>query len=158
MAKHRVGRGNSAVAREREVESSAHAMAFDGSDDRGGVACDRVHERLSHGGELVGLGPGQRGDFVQVGADGEKVGIAGDDERCGVVAQFVEGGGQGEHAGAAEPVGAVGGGKPEEPGWGSGLGLEELRRHGNMMHYLDELEARFFAGAREKAGPSLRSG
>lgn len=56
MAKHRVGRGNSAMTGERQVESSAHAMAFDGSDDRSGKRRDGIHQSLTHLGECVGFG------------------------------------------------------------------------------------------------------
>jgi len=49
MAEHRRGRGDPAVAREGEVQSSAHAVAFDGGDNGGRIAGDRVHECLPQG-------------------------------------------------------------------------------------------------------------
>ena len=79
MSEDGVRSGDSTVTRECEVETSAHAMAFDGGDDRGGIGFDCVHEPLSEGGELVGFRAGQRIDFVQVGADGEELGFASDD-------------------------------------------------------------------------------
>jgi len=47
MAKNRIGSGDSSMAGEGEVESAAHAMTFDGRDDRSWIALDQVHERLS---------------------------------------------------------------------------------------------------------------
>ena len=52
MSKDGVGRGDPAMAGERKVEASAHAVAFDRGDDGGGIAGDCVHQCLSHGGEL----------------------------------------------------------------------------------------------------------
>jgi hypothetical protein len=69
MSKDSIGSGDPTVTSEREIETSAHAVAFDHGDDRRWIADDRVHQRLSHGGELVSFGPGQWGDFIQVGTD-----------------------------------------------------------------------------------------
>ncbi len=58
MAEHRVGRGNSVMASEREVESSAHAMAFNGGDYGSGKSGDGIHQSLTHLREFVGFGTG----------------------------------------------------------------------------------------------------
>jgi hypothetical protein len=52
------GRGDAAVTGEREIGASAHAVAFDGGDDGGGMAGDRVHQSLNCGGEIVSFGAG----------------------------------------------------------------------------------------------------
>lgn len=139
MSKDGVGRGDPAVTGEREIETSAHAVAINGGDDGDGVAGDCVHECLSHGGELAGFGAGQCGDFVQVGADREKMAIARDDQRAELLLQFVfefsEGRGQCEHAGAGKAVGAVGRSEAQDARRAVGPYSEEERRHRNMMHY-----------------------
>jgi len=89
MSEDGVGRCDPAVTGERKIKTSAHAVAFDRGDDGEGIAGDCVHECLSHGGELVGFGPGERGDFVQVGADREELAIARDDQRAELLFQFV---------------------------------------------------------------------
>ncbi len=58
MSEDGVGPCDPAVTGEREVKASAHAVAFDRGNDCGGIACDRVHESLSDGGERIGLGAG----------------------------------------------------------------------------------------------------
>ncbi len=59
MSEDGVGRGDPAVAGERKIKTSAHAVAFDRGDDGGGIAGDCVHQCLSHGGEPIGFGAGQ---------------------------------------------------------------------------------------------------
>jgi len=139
MSEDGLGCGDPAVTGEREVETSAHAVAFDGGDDAGRIAGDCVHQCLSHGGELVGFGTGQCRDLMQVGADRKKLPIAGDDQRSRFlvyfVSQFVDGNGQCEHAGAGEAVGAFRRSEMENACRATGVDLEEARRHRNMMHY-----------------------
>ncbi len=158
MSEDGVGRGDPAVTGEREIKTSAHAVAFDGGDDRGGIAGECVHECLSRGGELVGFGTGQCGDFVQVGADREKLTIARDDQWAERLLQFVfqivfqlgDGDGQCENAGAGEAVGAVGRSETEDACRAVGVDSEEERRHENIMHYWQVEGARNFAGTGEK--------
>src|SRR6202142_4187891 len=49
MAEDRAGGGDSAMTGEGQVESSTHAMAFDGGGYRGGLAGNCVHQLLSQG-------------------------------------------------------------------------------------------------------------
>src|SRR5208337_4814879 len=63
MSEDGVGRGDPAVTGEREIKTSAHAVAFDRGNDGGGITGDCVHEGLSHGGELASCGAGQHGVF-----------------------------------------------------------------------------------------------
>src|SRR5208282_6014558 len=76
MSEDGVGCGDPAVTGEREIKTSAHAVAFDGGDHGGGIAGECVHECLSHGREPIGFGTGPRSACVKVGADREKLAIA----------------------------------------------------------------------------------
>jgi len=67
MAKDGAGGGDAAMAGQREIESSSHAVTFDRGDDWSGEAGDRTHQRLSYLGELIGFGTGQLGNLVEVG-------------------------------------------------------------------------------------------
>lgn len=91
MSEDGLGRGDAAMTGQGQIEASAHAVTFDGGGDWGGIGGDGAHEGLSEGGERVGGGSGEGGDFVEVGAYGEEAAIAGDDEGMlvGVVFQFV---------------------------------------------------------------------
>ena len=73
MAEDGVGSGDPAVTGKREIESSAHAVAFNRGDYGSGITGDRMHQRLSHRGECVGVRTCERGDFVKVGSNGEVV-------------------------------------------------------------------------------------
>ncbi len=48
MTEDGVGRGNPALTGQREVQTSAHAVAFNRGDDLRGIAGNGVHQRLSH--------------------------------------------------------------------------------------------------------------
>jgi len=139
MSENGAGSGDSAVTGEREIKASAHAVAFDRSDDRGGIACDCVHERLSYGGELIGRGSAERGDFIQVGADREKLAIARDDQGAELLFRFVfqigDGGGQCEHASAGKTIGSIRRSEAKDSCRAIDLDSKEERTHGNMMHY-----------------------
>ncbi len=91
MSEDGVGSGDSAVTGERKIQTSAHAVAFDRGDHRRGIAGDGVHQRLAHGGKLIGFGAGQSGDFIQVGANREKLAIGGDDQRAVLPLEFAKG-------------------------------------------------------------------
>ncbi len=127
MSEDGMGRSDSAVTGEREIKTSAHAVAFDRGDDGSGIAGDRVHQRLSHDGELVGLGAAERGDFIQVGADREKLAIARNDQRAQLPFEFalINGGAQCEHASAGKTVSAVGRSKAENARRAVNLNSEE---------------------------------
>jgi hypothetical protein len=137
MSEDGVGCGDPAVTGEREIKTSAHAVAFDRGDDRHGIAGDCVHERLSHARELVGFRTGQCGDFVQVGADREKLAIARNDQWAELffqlVFQFAEGNAQREHAGARKAVGTVVRREPQDVCRTAEFDSEEKRRHGNIL-------------------------
>src|SRR5208282_2675141 len=88
MSEDGVRCGDPAVTGEREIETSAHAVAFDGGDDGGGIAGECVHECLPHGGETIGFGTGQCCYFFKFGAHREKLTIACDDKWTGLLLQF----------------------------------------------------------------------
>jgi hypothetical protein len=135
MSEDGVGRGDPAVTGEREIKTSAHAVAFDGSDDGDGIARECVHESLPHGGEAIGFGTSQCSDFVKIGADREKLAIARHNKWAAmlpcfvfqIVFQFGDGDGQCEHAGAGEAVGAVGRSETEDACRTVGVDSEEER-------------------------------
>ncbi len=137
MAKNSVGRGDPAVTGEREIETSAHAVAFDRGHDRRGIAGDGVHQRLSHGREFISLRAGQRGDFVQICADRKKLAIAGYDQWSDVcfqfASQFTDCDGQRAHAAACKAIGSVGRSKSHDAYGAVGLDLEEECRHGTIL-------------------------
>jgi len=112
MSEHGVRRGNSAMTSQREIKTSAHAVAFNRGDHRSGIAGDGVHERLSHGRKLIRLRTGQGGNFVQVGPHRKKLVIARDDQRVRLprpfVFQFADGDAKRYHASASEAIRAVG--------------------------------------------------
>jgi len=136
VSENGVGSGDPAVTGEREIKASAHTVAFDGGNDGGGIAGDCVHERLSHGGELIGLGAAEGSDFIQVGADRKKLAIARDDEWAECLFRFAaNGGGQCQHASAGKAVSAIRRSEAKDARRAVDLDSEEERRHGNMMHY-----------------------
>src|SRR5271166_2514588 len=75
MSEDGVGSGNPAMARQRKIKPSAHAMALNRGEDGEGIAGDGVHELLSHSSKPAGCRAtqGQGGDFVEVGAHGKKL-------------------------------------------------------------------------------------
>ena len=75
--------------------------------NRGGEVRNRVHQFLAPVGELQSLRAAEGGDFAQVGAGGEELIVARDDEWQSVARQFSDCRGQFQHAGAGQPVGAV---------------------------------------------------
>jgi hypothetical protein len=116
MSENRVRCGNPMMTSEREIESPAHTMAFYGRNHWPRVSGDRVHEGLSHSREVAGFLAVEGSNLIEVGSYGEKVGIAGDNERRRGATQFVNGSGQGEHTGARKPVGAVRRDEAQNPG------------------------------------------
>ncbi len=111
MSERRVRRSNSSVTGQREIKTSSHAGAFNRGDDRSRVAGDGIHERLSHGGKLVGLCAGQGSNFIQVGPHRKKSAIACDDQRnllpLPFVPYFTDGGAKRHHESASEAIRAV---------------------------------------------------
>ena len=103
MSKDCVRSGDPPVTGERKIKPSAHAVAFDRGDDGDGIAGDRVHERLSHGGELAGFRAAQweGGDFVEVRTHRKESAIACNDQGAGLFRpSFLDGSGECAHAGA----------------------------------------------------------
>ena len=108
MAKYRAGRGNSTMANEREIESSAEAWAFDRGDHESGKGSDRVHQSLSHLRERAGFACSKSRDLVEVSSDAEELTIAGDDERARVVRENAYLFCEGENASACEAICVIG--------------------------------------------------
>ena len=91
MAKYRAGSGKSTMTGEGQIESSSHAMAVDRSNYKSRITGDGVHERLAFRGESVGFRAGERGDFVEIGSNGEIVLSANDERLCGGMRMRIEG-------------------------------------------------------------------
>ena len=68
MPEDRGSGGDAQIACERQIESAAHAVAFDGSDDRRGVSIDCLHQPLPCRGERERVSGLQRADLLQIGA------------------------------------------------------------------------------------------
>ncbi len=78
---------------------------------------DRIHQPLPHVGEAKGFRTGQGRDFVEVGAGGEEVSIAGNDQpRWRMTRQLFHCRGERLHPGAREAIGAVAGNQPQDDG------------------------------------------
>ena len=146
MSEHRVRRGDPAVTCQRKIKPSAHAMALDRSDNRSGITGDCVHERLSHSGELVAFGASQDGNFLQIGANGEKMPIARDDQWANLLSrfapQFADGNGQRKHARASETVGAVRRSKTQDASRTVAINVKGSRKHGNILRDARVTQAR----------------
>jgi len=107
MPKNHVGRGNPAVTDQCKIKTSAHAMSFNSGDDGRWIAGDLVHQRLAHGGELEGLGPLERGDFIQISANRKKLPIARNDQWTNLFFQFVNRDAQCENAATGKTIDTV---------------------------------------------------
>jgi hypothetical protein len=80
MAEDGVRPGDPARTSQRQIESSAHAVAVNRSNCGSGEAGDSVHQALAHLREAKCLASVQVGDFKEVGTGGEEAGIASDHE------------------------------------------------------------------------------
>src|SRR4051812_25204910 len=94
------------VAGESEVESAAHAVAVNSGANRSRELVHREHQLLTHQCEIESVGM-QRGDFVEVGARGEELVIAGDDERLRIFCEFLDGSGEVSNACERKPIRAI---------------------------------------------------
>lgn len=101
MSENGVGRGDTGVAGQREIESAAHAVAANCGDYGLGAIFDHTHYRLSERGKSEGFDGGECGNFHQFGAGGETFFSSGDygggeirrrDEARELVANLLEGG------------------------------------------------------------------
>src|SRR6478752_8634419 len=86
MSKDGVRRGDAIVARQRQVHGSAHAVAANGGDYGRRELVDRHHERLTATGKLKGFWSAELRNLIQVSPGGEKLIVAGDDERFDLAA------------------------------------------------------------------------
>ena len=83
VAEHRAGCGNTAMTGERQIEASTHAVAGNGGVDGGRKLLDRAHEFLPQPRKLVAGGTGEGGNFRELCARGEKLLVAGNNQRPG---------------------------------------------------------------------------
>lgn len=100
---------------QRQVKPASHAITVDRGDSWSWEVRDNAHQPLSHLCETKCFRAVQLGNFVEVGADGEKVRIAGDHQsRQRSLRKFLEGGCQRKDPGTGETVGAVNGDEPQD--------------------------------------------
>src|SRR6185312_12827578 len=80
MAEDGVGGGNTVVAGEGQIETSAHTVAAYGRDDRNRESINVLHKALPYTRELERLRSGELRDFVEIGSGREEAIVSGDDE------------------------------------------------------------------------------
>jgi hypothetical protein len=109
MSKDSVWARDSVTACERQVESTAHAVALNGGDRRSREVGNGIHQALSHVRELERFSAVEFDDLVEIGPRGEELRATCDDE-LGVtlVSKIFDRIGQCGYAGAGEAVGLVG--------------------------------------------------
>jgi len=106
---------DAALTCQRQVKPASHAITVDRGNGWSREGRDNVHQPLSHLCETKYFRAVQLGNFVEVGADGEKVRVAGDHQsRQRLLRKFFEGGRQREDPGTGEAVGAVIGDEPQD--------------------------------------------
>ena len=110
MREQRMRPGDAAIARQRKVESSTHAVAVHGGDGGDREVGDGVHQALAHLGKAKGLGAMQFGNFVQVSARREEMRVAGDDQAgWWILREFLKRPGECRNPRLCQAVGAVSG-------------------------------------------------
>ena len=108
MSEDGVRAGDSVMAREREVQSSAHAVAVNGSDGWSREVGDAVHQPLPHLGELEGFGAVQLGNLTEIGSSRKEMRVTGNHKPDGrVFCKRLDCHCQRSHAGASEAIGAI---------------------------------------------------
>lgn len=107
MAEQRVRGSDAPVASQCQVKAAAHAVSRNGGAYRSRELLNRLHERLADLREFIGCRPGERCDFFEVGACGEKLCVPGDDEWATLVSEFTDRSRQRENAAPCELVGSV---------------------------------------------------
>jgi len=113
MAEDGVRGGDTVVARQRQVQPATHALAVNDRADSRREAGNSIHQFLPGAGELQSLRAGDSGNFLQIGAGGEELVVAGDDEGPGIAGEFAHGSAKLQNAHAGQAVGAVGGAEPQ---------------------------------------------
>ncbi len=98
MAKQCVTRSETAVARQSQIQASAHAVSGDGGINRRRKVFNGLHERLAHSREFIRCRTVEGRNFVEVGTGGKKFCIPGDDQRLAMVFEFADRRGQRPHA------------------------------------------------------------
>ena len=88
VSKDGIGGGDADVAGEGKVESAAHTVTVDGSDDWCGKTVDGKHEPLAHEGKFVGARARKSGDLAEVRTGREKSLVAGKDQRADFPGEF----------------------------------------------------------------------
>ena len=81
MCENRIRRGDSPVASESQIESTAHAVPADGRADWSGEALYRGHKRLANAREFASLGRGQGRNLAQIGSRREESAASSNDQR-----------------------------------------------------------------------------
>jgi len=100
--------GDAPRACQRQVESSAHAVAVNRRNRRSGKLSDSIHQRLSHLCEAKSLRAGECADFGKVSTGRKKTLVASDNEaRRRVFCQFLDSRRECHDASAGKTVGAV---------------------------------------------------
>ena len=100
--------GDAPIAGERQIESSAHAVALNHSDGGSREAGDGSHQALTHLREAECFRAGQRRNLVEVGPCREKLRIASDhQERRRMRHKVLDSRGEGVHSGARQAVCAI---------------------------------------------------
>src|SRR5580692_7634727 len=107
MCENRIRRGDSPVASESQIESTAHAVPADGRVDWSGEALYRGHKRLAYAREFASLGPGQSRDLAQVGSRREESAAPSNDQRFRPARQVMEPIGQCQYTIPRQAIGAV---------------------------------------------------
>src|ERR1039458_5481316 len=103
MSKQRMSAGDAAIAGQREIQSSPHAVALNYGDGGSGEASDGGHQALTHLRETERSRAVQRRDLFKVGACREKPRIAGDHQARGWMRhKLLDSSGEGLHSGARQ--------------------------------------------------------
>jgi hypothetical protein len=119
--------GDATIARQRQVQSSAHAVTVYRGNGRSRETGHGIHQPLPHLRESKSFRSIKLGYFVQVSARGEEVGVAGQDESLRwVLCELLESGGESRHASSGEAVSAVGGDQTQDSSVTVGLKLAQV--------------------------------
>ena len=117
MSKHRMSAGDAAIAGERQIQSSAHAVPLNDGDGGSREAGDGSHQALTHLCEPKGFRAGQDRNLVEVGACREKPRIAGDHQARGRMCRKVlDSSSEGLHSGARQAVRVIVGDEAQNDG------------------------------------------
>src|SRR5262249_26557382 len=107
MPKDRIRGGNAEIASQSQVESTTHAVALNGGDDRRREEIYRAHETLAKLREFKSCRPGESGNLIQIRAGREEMFIAGDDQRNRIFCEIFNRSFQRTHTRAGKLVGVI---------------------------------------------------